>query len=396
MKYGIVSEAAVEEIAGLEWARLGDTLLCWTEDDERWPAGLALAEPAAQTPGLYLVTQVGRMFQREHPDIPVLVDKGRYLVVGPTPEQAGAVRAREDVCYQMRPLTGGITVFRTVAPARRAPEPAVRDLVKLVDEDGYRTNLGMLVGHGTRHSLNPAFRAVAERAADLLHGLGYATSLVPITVGSGSSLNVVAEQAGEGPEPRGRVLVTAHLDSINAVDGPAAAAPGADDNGSGAAGLLEIARVLSGRRTAHDLCFILFGGEEQGLFGSRQYVKALARADRDRIRAVVNMDMIGTLNTPAPTVLLEGAQTSQGLIDGLAAAAATYTSLAVQTSLHPFASDHVPFIDAAIPAVLTIEGADRGNGNVHTANDTLAHIDFGLALEIVRMNVAAAAAAAEV
>jgi Zn-dependent M28 family amino/carboxypeptidase len=296
----------------------------------------------------------------------------------------------------MRPLTAGITVFRNVTPARRTPDPAVRELVKLVDEDAYQATLRTLVGHGTRHSLNPAFRAAAEQAADLLRGLGYATSLAPITVGSGSSLNVVAERAGEGGEPRGRVLVTAHLDSINAVDGPAAAAPGADDNGSGAAGLLEIARVFSGRRTTHDLCLILFGGEEQGLFGSRQYVKALARAERDRIRAVINMDMIGALNTPAPTVLLEGAQTSQVLIDDLATAAATYTSLAVQTSLHPFASDHVPFIDASIPAVLTIEGADRGNGNVHTANDTLAHIDFGLALEIVRMNVAATAAAAEV
>ncbi|MET7337284.1 M28 family metallopeptidase [Nonomuraea sp. NPDC005650] len=393
MKYGKV---AAGEVPGLEWARLGDTLLCWTEDDDRWPAGLALEEPAAQAPGLYLVTQVGRLFQRAHPDIPVLVDKGRYLVVGPDPERAGAVPSREDVCYRMRPLTGGTTVYRTVTPARRAPDPAVRDLVKLVDEDAYRANLQALVALGTRHSLSPAFRTAAEQARDLLHGLGYATSLVPITVGSGSSLNVVAERAGEGAEPRGRVLVTAHIDSVNAVDGPAASAPGADDNGSGAAGLLELARVFSGRRTGHDLCLILFGGEEQGLFGSRQYVKALARADRDRIRAVINMDMIGTLNTPAPTVLLEGSETSRALIDDLAAAAATYTSLAVQTSLHPFASDHVPFIDASIPAVLTIEGADRGNGNVHTANDTLAHIDYGLALEIVRMNVAAAAALAEV
>jgi Zn-dependent M28 family amino/carboxypeptidase len=105
------------------------------------------------------------------------------------------------------------------------------------------------------------------------------------------------------------------------------------------------------------------------------------------------MDMIGTVNTPVPTVLLEGAELSQRLIDRLAEAAATYTSLVVQTSLHPFNSDHVPFIDASMPAVLTIEGADGANDNIHTGDDTMDRVDIDLALEIVRMNVATAASA---
>ncbi|TMR10912.1 Zn-dependent exopeptidase M28 [Nonomuraea turkmeniaca] len=298
------------------------------------------------------------------------------------------------MCYQMSPLTGETTVFRTVVPARRTPDPAVQDLVKLVDEDGFRANLAALVAHGTRHSLNSGFKAAAEGARDVLRQLGYSASLVPITVGSGSSFNIVAESTGVGAAPRGRVLVTAHIDSINIEGGPSAPAPGADDNGSGAAGLLEMARVFAGTQTEHDLCLLLFGGEEQGLFGSREYVSMLTRTDRDRIRAVINMDMIATLNTTAPTVLLEGADLSQALIDELAAAAATYTSLTVQTSLNPFASDHVPFIDASIPAVLTIEGADRANENVHTGNDKLTHIHFDLALDILRMNVAATAALA--
>jgi Zn-dependent M28 family amino/carboxypeptidase len=78
-------------------------------------------------------------------------------------------------------------------------------------------------------------------------------------------------------------------------------------------------------------------------------------------------------------------------MNDLASAAGTYTSLAIQRSLDPFASDHVPFICALIPAVLTIEGSDRSNANIHTANDTLAHINYGLALDIVRMNLAATA-----
>ena len=133
---------------------------------------------------------------------------------------------------------------------------------------------------------------------------------------------------------------------------------------------------------------ILFGGEEEGLFGSLRYVAALPAAERARIRAVVNMDMIGCRNTPDAGVLLEGAAVSQDVIDGLARAAATYTDLAVQVSLNPFNSDHVPFIDAGLPAVLTIEAADDTNHRPHTADDTLDTVDGDLALAILRMNLA--------
>jgi len=78
-------------------------------------------------------------------------------------------------------------------------------------------------------------------------------------------------------------------------------------------------------------------------------------------------------------------------IDALATAAATYTGLTVETSLNPFASDHVPFINAGMPAVLTIEGGDSANGHIHSANDTLTFVDWSFATEILRMNIAALA-----
>jgi Zn-dependent M28 family amino/carboxypeptidase len=141
----------------------------------------------------------------------------------------------------------------------------------------------------------------------------------------------------------------------------------------------------------HDLRLVLFGGEEQGLFGSRRHVHDLSAVDRGRIKAVINMDMIAGRNTPAPAVLIEGAAVSQAVIDALASAAGTYTALEVETSLFPFNSDHVPFIDAGLPAVLTIEGADGANDTIHGPGDVFASIDFDLALEILRMNVAALA-----
>ena len=245
---------------------------------------------------------------------------------------------------------------------------------------------------GTRHSTSTQFSTALGWAEDQLAALGYVTRREAITVRGKPSQNLVADMAGVGAEPRRLVVVVAHLDSVN-VAGADAPAPGADDNGSGSGGLLEIARVLRDRSFTHDLRFVLFGGEEQGLHGSQQHVAALSTTERARIAAVLNMDMVAGLNTPKPTVLIEGSTDFTDLIDAVLDAAVTYTSLEVQTSTKPFNSDHVSFLDADIPAVLTIEGVDSANTRVHTADDTLEHVDHELAREIVRMNVAATATA---
>jgi Zn-dependent M28 family amino/carboxypeptidase len=235
----------------------------------------------------------------------------------------------------------------------------------------------------TRHSAGAGFLDALEWARSRLTDLGYQTHVHTVRLDAGTTRNLIADRVGEGDE-REIVYVTAHLDSVN-TRGPAAAAPGADDNASGSAGVIAIGQALAHRAAGHDLRLILFGGEEQGLFGSRQYVRGLDATERTRISAVINMDMIACRNTASPTVLLEGSPTSQTVIDALADAARA-TSLAVQTSLDPFNSDHVPFLDQGIPAVLTIEGADGANDRVHTERDTLESLDIDLAFEILRMN----------
>jgi Zn-dependent M28 family amino/carboxypeptidase len=88
-------------------------------------------------------------------------------------------------------------------------------------------------------------------------------------------------------------------------------------------------------------------------------------------------------------VLLEGgAPVSKDIVAGLSAAAHAYTKLEVNTSWNPHDSDHVPFIRAGLPAVLTIEGGDETNANIHSAKDTLDRINYDLGLEILRMNTA--------
>jgi Zn-dependent M28 family amino/carboxypeptidase len=272
--------------------------------------------------------------------------------------------------------------------ARAAPIPSIQELVDKISRPAFQADLVRLVSFPTRFSTSAHYASAAAQARNQLTAMGYTTKFQNITVNGGASRNVIADKRGGAARGRKVVLVTAHLDSINLQGGPAASAPGADDNGSGSAGLLEVARVFRDHRGKHDLRLILFGGEEEGLFGSKHYVSKLSASERARIRAVVNMDMIGSLNTTTQSVLLEGATLSQRVISGLSEAAATYTHLAVETSLHPFASDHVPFINRGLPAVLTIEGADNANSRIHSSHDTIDQVKAELALEILRMNVA--------
>src|SRR5262249_6633879 len=284
---------------------------------------------------------------------------------------------------------------RVRAPLARRGAVRQRDkgtgaLAAVVSQSRLADTLARLTAFRTRHSLTVELSAAADGCKQALEALGCVASKRAISVGTGTSFNVVADKPGMGANRR-LVIVTAHLDSVNLAGGVTAAAPGADDNSSGVAGVLEIARILTSQPAEHDLRLILFGGEEQGLHGSQQYVASLAQADRARLDSVINMDMIGTLNTEALTVLLEGASVSQALMNDLIEAAHDYTSLVVQTSVNPFASDHVPFTNASRPALLTIEGADTANHNIHTTNDTLDKIHYGLAAEIVKMNVAVVA-----
>lgn len=100
--------------------------------------------------------------------------------------------------------------------------------------------------------------------------------------------NVIAESPGSGSGDR-VVMVGAHLDSVH--DGP-----GINDNGSGTAAVLEIARLLGGSEHPATFRFALWAGEELGLYGSGNYVQGLNSLERRPIAAYLNLDMLGSPN----------------------------------------------------------------------------------------------------
>ncbi|MFC7549576.1 M20/M25/M40 family metallo-hydrolase [Plantactinospora sp. GCM10030261] len=158
-----------------------------------------------------------------------------------------------------------------------------------------------------------------------------------------TSHNVLAERTGRSGAGGPVVMVSAHYDSV-------IGAPGANDDGSGTVLCLELARVLKSLPINATLRFALWGSEEQGLIGSRYYVAQLPQAERDRILAVYQNDMVGTSWDPATRYwLLSFTGESNRATDEVAAAA---TRLGYQPRISPVtqrgASDHQSFQEVGI------------------------------------------------
>jgi hypothetical protein len=153
---------------------------------------------------------------------------------------------------------------------------------------------------------------VKKDAVDRMNSHGFSFALKGITARfradvikiNGKSANVVGILSGSDPRLAGEyIVIGAHYDHLG-LGGPEslAAVPegqihhGADDNASGTAGLLELARVMAKdrARVKRSLVFIAFSGEELGLLGSGAYTKAPAAPLASTV-AMLNMDMVGRL-----------------------------------------------------------------------------------------------------
>ena len=173
-----------------------------------------------------------------------------------------------------------------------------------------------------------------------------------------------------------RLIVGGHYDSVPA-------GPGANDNASGAATVVEIARVLAADGEFDDVCFLLFGAEELGLIGSARFVESLTPAEEQTLEAMLNFDMVGV----GTQWLLSG---SPGMTD-LAAVEADERGLdyVVESSL-PVGSDHASFSNAGIPAVFLhrFSVVVSDDPNYHTAEDRAEHVQPTRMAEVADLGLA--------
>jgi len=105
--------------------------------------------------------------------------------------------------------------------------------------------------------------------------------------------NVIATLKGTDPDDERIIVVSAHLDSRAALDSDSTGyAPGANDDGSGVAAILELVRIMSARKFSATIVFMAVSGEEHGLFGAR-FMASKAKKENWNIIAMLNNDMIG-------------------------------------------------------------------------------------------------------
>ena len=138
----------------------------------------------------------------------------------------------------------------------------------------------------------PAVVAGQEPAQALLAAAESGASVdltVDVTTAPANDDNVLGQLPGSGNDPP-VLMLGGHLDSV--LDGP-----GLNDNGSGVATLLALAEMVASRPDREwTVRFAFWGAEEFGVLGSNAYVESLSVAERDRILAYVNLDMVGSPN----------------------------------------------------------------------------------------------------
>jgi hypothetical protein len=213
--------------------------------------------------------------------------------------------------------------------------------------------------------------ALIDRKVRLRSGERVRLSVDAVTE-RGTTQNVIAENGvTRGPV----VMAGAHLDSVPA-------GPGVNDNGSGVATLLQVAETF-GSRTPGRIRLAFWGGEEEGLHGSRHYVRGLSEAQRRRIRAYLNLDMVGSPNA-VPAVYSDG----EPRLGALLRRVHPGREIGVLTGNR---SDHAAFERAGVPVNGLYTGANEaGPGDrprdpcYHLPCDTLANVDRGVLLRMAR------------
>lgn len=346
-------------------------------------------------------------------------------------------------------LAAGVVHAETPAPS--GDQPLLRAIAADVDPKALESTIRSLVGFGTRHTLSDttsdkrgigAARRWTKARFEVISKAcgGCLTVETPSQAFTGKRApngvevtDVLAIQ--KGTTDPGRVIVIAgHIDSrVSDVMDFTSDAPGANDDGSGVAAVIEAARVLSQHRFPATLVFAVLSGEEQGLYGGK-VLADYARAQGWKVEADLNNDIVGntrgqggTMDNTHVRVFSEGTKAVEtpeqangrryngGEVDSPARNLARYldgladrylTNLDVvmvyRTDRYGRGGDQVPMLEAGYPAVRVteaVENYDRQHQTLRSENgkaygDTIDGVDFTYLAQVTRLNAIAMASLA--
>lgn len=277
--------------------------------------------------------------------------------------------------------------FGPTPSADKAADPAVLALTAKVDGRrlaGYAETITMTGKRGAASldlSAASGNRQAMDYIAGVFKGLGYDVERHCYKDRKqDKECNILARRKAAKPGAK-TIAVVGHMDSVGHENA------GADDNASGAAGVLEMAKILSAYKADHDLLFIAANGEETGIAGTYALAKKMkASGEMARVAWAINMDMIawnrdGVLD-------IETNKEFSAHADWVAAQAALYTKLKPNITMPAWGSDHVPFLEAGVPTYLSIESWEDHSPCYHKACDKLEALSWDYASDIVRLNLA--------
>lgn len=323
-----------------------------------------------------------------------------------------------------------------------AVQASLNGIAADINESSLRDYVEKMVGFGTRHTLSDTvsptrgigaarrwveaeFKAMSAACGECLQVVLPSDTVTaqraprPTLV-----VDVVAIQLGT-TDPARVIIIQGHLDSrVSDVMNAAADAPGANDDASGVAAVLETARVLSKRKFGATLVYAALSGEEQGLIGGR-ILADYAKAQGWDVLAVLNNDIVGNTHGLAQRVenrvrvFSEGVRSSEseaqantrrsvgGEVDSPSRNLARYMDDIADTYLPGFdvsmvyrrdrfgrGGDQIPMMEAGFPAVRVTEAAEnytRQHQDVRTENgvaygDTIDGVDFLYLARVARLN----------
>lgn len=259
------------------------------------------------------------------------------------------------------------------------PNPQIAGWVAQVSQSNLHNDVATMEAFGTRrHFENGEVNAENWLVAQF-QGIGLSTTTFDYD--SGADV-VIAELPGQ-TDPSKIVVIGAHYDSVNWQGSASSPAPGADDDASGTAGVLEIARVLAGQSFDYTIRFCAFSGEEFGLLGSEAYAASLDAAGANVI-GMVQLDMTA-YRAPGDSLSVDFVtnDTDTGLNNFAMDVYTAYVpGLAVNIAfLSGGTSDHKSFFNHGFPATFPFEDLGAYSPFIHTPNDTsgTSANDFNLA-----------------
>jgi len=359
------------------------------------PGGVLMHEKVSRKK-LFLVRDHRAVSKRQGYDV-LYSYKGFHLASVERPRELSGTKS-----VKLWPVTKSKVVIEKAGSKKAAPDPAIEKILDTLDPTSYENYLSSLAEDlDSRYLCSPEIVDARDIIAQHFRDLGLETYVVqfpsycwPKRCNAPQAYNVIGIKRGQ-VSPEKFCLVGAHYDSINE-DAPCWSAPGANDNGSGTAGVMELARIFATVDTNISVVFAAFSGEEEDILGSKAFVKSLTgnkpigNLKAANLKSFVVMDMISYYDS-SYGLIVEGSNrkaSQKTAAAKLMQLGATYTDFEMEKTFEYEGSDHEPFLNKGMAGALLIEADWENYSYMHTADDLMEYQDIPYAMEVLRLAAA--------